>query len=115
MRYLVEYLLVFMLIFLFHFWFIIRKNKKYDKNKIPVELMYLKKRYNLSLKNITYSNFVWIYSLIDTFIIATVYIIVMYLVKGFVWQIIIGSVLLILLIIICYGLLAKCYLKREGK
>ena len=35
-----------------------------------------------------------------------------YLIKGFIFQILIGFVLLILLIIIAYGLLGRYYMKR---
>ena len=38
--------------------------------------------------------------------------VVVYLVKGFIFQLVIGMVLLLLLIIICYGLMAKIYIKK---
>lgn len=115
LRVLVEYFLVFIGVFIITYILFIRKNKKYDKNKVPVELLYLVKLYNLNIKKINYKKFVWIYSLINTFIITTVYILITYLLDNLIMQIIIGVVLLILLIIICYGLLGRCYMKKEGE
>lgn len=109
-----EYLIVFIIMFIINYFLYIRKKKKLNKNKIPVELYYLISMYKLDIKKINYKKFLWIYSFVNTFIVSTIYIIVVYLVEGFVWQLLIGMVLLILLIIICYGLLGRYYQKKEG-
>lgn len=112
---LVEYLIVFVLIFIVNYIFFVRKNTRYNKNKVPLELLYLVRLYNLDIKKIKYKKFVYIYSFINTFIISTVYIVINYLVSNLILKIIIGIVLLILFIIVCYGLLARYYMKKEGK
>lgn len=109
-----EYLIVFIIIFIINYFLYIRKKKRLNKNKVPVELYYLVSMYKLDIKKIKYKKFLWIYSFINTFIVSTIYIIVVYLVEGFLWQLLIGTVLLILLIIICYGLLGRYYQKKEG-
>lgn len=109
-----EYLIVFTIILIINYFLYVRKKKRLNKNKIPVELFYLISMYKLDIKKINYKKFLWIYSFVNTFIVSTIYIIVVYLVEGFVWQILIGMVLLILLIIICYGLLGRYYQKKEG-
>ena len=111
----VVYAIVFLTLFVVHYIFFIRKNKKYDKNKVPLELIYLVKLYNLNIKKINYKSFLWIYSLINTFIMTTVYILITYLLEKLILQIIIGVILLILFIIICYGLLGRYYMKKEGR
>ena len=88
----------------------IRGKKEYDKNKIPTELLYLKKVYHVDISKIDYGKFVVTYSLINTFIITTIYIIIMYLVDTIIFRLIVGVILLVLMIIICYGFLAKYYL-----
>ena len=113
-RVLVEYLIVFLVVFILTYIFFVRKNKKYNKNKIPIELLYLVKVYNLDIKKINYKKFIWIYSFINTFIISTVYILITYLLESLILQIIVGTILLILLIIICYGILGRYYMKKEG-
>lgn len=109
-----EYLIVFIIIFIINYFLYIRKKKRLNKNKVPVELYYLVSMYKLDINKIKYKKFLWIYSFINTFIVSTIYIIVVYLVEGFLWQLLIGTVLLILLIIICYGLLGRYYQKKEG-
>lgn len=109
-----EYLIVFIIIFIINYFLYIRKKKRLNKNKVPVELYYLVSMYKLDIKKIKYKKFLWIYSFINTFIVSTIYIIVVYLVEGFLWQLLIGTVLLILLIIICYGLLGRYYQMKEG-
>ena len=112
---LIEYIIVFVVVFIINYFLFVRKNKKYNKNKLPIELLYIVKLYDLDIKRINYKKFVWIYSIINTFIISTVYIIISYLLNNLLLQIIVGVVLLILFIIICYGLLARYYMKKEGK
>ncbi len=109
-----EYLIVFIIIFIINYFLYVRKKKRLNKNKVPVELYYLVSMYKLDINKIKYKEFLWTYSFINTFIISTIYIIVVYLVEGFIWQLLIGMVLLILLIIICYGLLGRYYQKKEG-
>lgn len=109
-----EYLIVFTIIFIINYFLYVRKKKRLNKNKMPVELFYLISMYKLDIKKINYKKFLWIYSFVNTFIVSTIYIIVVYLVEGFIWQLLIGMVLLILLIIICYGLLGRYYQKKEG-
>ena len=110
-----EYLIVFLVIFILNYFFFIRNKEKYNKKKIPYELYYLKSIYNINLKKDNYKKFVWVYSLTNTFIITTSYIIVVELVKGILLQVVVGLVLIILLIIICYGLLGRYYNWKEGK
>lgn len=109
-----EYLIVFIIIFIINYFLYVRKKKRLNKNKVPVELYYLVSMYKLDINKIKYKEFLWTYSFINTFIISTIYIIVVYLVEGFIWQLLIGMVLLILLIIICYGVLGRYYQKKEG-
>ena len=115
LRVCVEYLLVFLGVFIISYILFIRKNKKYNKNKVPIELLYLVKVYNLDIKKIDYRKFIWIYSFVNTFIISTVYILITYLVDNLILQMIIGIILLILFIIVCYGLIGRYYMKKEGK
>ncbi len=110
-----EYLGVFIIVFLLNYFFFIRKKKTYNKNEVPVELAYLVNLYKINIKKINYRNFVWIYSMTNTFIITTIYIIVANLIDKFIFQLIVGLVLLILMIVICYGIIGRIYEKRGEK
>ena len=115
LKIILEYLLVFIAVFIVNYLLFVKKNKRLNKNKVPLELLYLVRVYDLDIKKIKYKKFVWIYSLINTFIISTVYIIMTYLLDKLIMQITIGVILLVLFIIICYGLLGRYYIKKEGR
>ena len=112
---LIEYIIVLVFLFILNYFLFIRKKTKLNKKKVPIELNYLINIYKINVKKLNYKNFVWTYNMINAFIIATIYIIIVYLLDNLILQIIIGMILLILLIIICYGLLGRYYQKKEGK
>ena len=82
---------------------------------MPLELIYLANIYGIDPKKLKYRKFQYTYSLINSFIITTTYLAVIYLIKTMIMKVIIGIVLLVLLIIICYGLLGRYYLYQEEK
>lgn len=109
---LLEYVIAYVLVFVFYFFLFVRKKTKYNKNKVPVEFYYLISLYGLDQKKINYKNFVYISAFINTFIIVTTYIITFKLLDNLFWQFLIGVVIIVLLIIICYGMLGRYYQKR---
>ena len=112
MRILLEYLLVFLVISICYYVFFAKKRKKYGKKNVCIELYYLVNVYGVDPKKIDFKKFNIACSIINAFIISSVYIVVLYLVNNLLFQIIIGIVLLLLLIIICYGVLARVYIKK---
>lgn len=112
---LLEYIIAYILVYILYFFIFVRKKTKYDKNKVPVEFYYLVSLYKLNQKKINYKKFIYASSFINTFIIVTTYIIISRLLDKWVWQLIVGIVIIILLIIICYGLLGRYYQKRGKK
>ena len=112
---LIEIIIVFTLVFLLNYFLFVRKNKKLKKDEMPLELIYLSGIYGIDPKKINFRKFQYTYSLINSFIITTTYMLVIYLVKNMLLKVIIGIVLLVLLIIICYGLLGRYYLYLEEK
>lgn len=115
MNIVLEYVVVFIGVFIFNYFVTKVSSKKLSKNQVPTEVLYLKKVYKVTIPKKSYPKFMIICSLINTFIISTIYIIIMYLVNYIILRIVIGVILLILMIIICYGFLAKYYLWKEGR
>lgn len=111
----IETLLIFIAVFLFNYIVFVRKNKKLKKDEMPLELIYLSNIYGIDPKKLKYRKFQYTYSLINSFIITATYLAVIYLVKTMIMKVIIGIVLLVLLIIVCYGLLGRYYLYKEEK
>lgn len=112
---LIEAGIVFVLVFLLNYFLFVRKNKKLKEKEMPLELIYLSAIYGIDPKKINFRRFQYTYSVLNSFIITTTYMLVVYLVKYMLLKVIIGIVLLILLIIICYGLLGRYYLYKEEK
>ena len=111
----IEIFVVFTLVFLLNYFLFVRKNKKLKKDEMPLELIYLSGIYGIDPKKINFRRFQYAYSLINAFIITTTYMLVIYLVKYMIFKVIIGIVILVLLIIICYGLLGRYYMYKEDK
>lgn len=107
-----EFIIAYVLVFILYFFIFVRKKTTYNKNKVPVEFYYLVSLYKLNQKSINYKKFIYATAFINTFIIVTTYIIVSKLLSKWVWQLIAGIIIIILLIIICYGLLGRYYQKR---
>lgn len=127
MNIILEYVIVFISVYLINYFmnaknFLVKdKNKKNnrknrnDDNKRPMaEVSYLKKIYGVNIDKLDYNKVIRICIFVNTFIITTIYIILIYLVPNLVLKLIIGLVLLILMTIICYGLLGRYFLWKEG-
>lgn len=112
---LLDFGISYVLIFIVYYLFFIMKKTKYNPNRVPVEYYYLIRVYGLDQKKINYKRFVYVMGFINTFIIASSYVIVFHLLDNFIWQLLCGIVLIILLIIIMYGILGRYYQKRGNK
>ena len=111
---LLEYIISYALVFLLYYLIFIRKKTKYNKNKVPVEYYYLVSLDGLRQKDIDYKKFMYISGLVNTFIIVTTYIVVSKLLNKWFIQLLCGIVIIILLIIICYGILGRYYQKKQN-
>jgi uncharacterized membrane protein len=112
---LVETIIVYLVIFFFNYFVFVRKNKKLEKDDMPLELIYLATIYKIDPRKVKFRNFQYTYCFLNAFIITSTYLAVSYLVKNALMKVILGIVLLILLIIICYGLLGRFYQYRQQK
>lgn len=112
---LLEYVIAYILVFILYFFIFVRKKTAYDKNKVPVEFYYLVSLYRLDQNKINYKKFIYATAFINTFIIVTTYIIISKLLSNIIWQVLVGIIIIVLLIIICYGILGRYYQKRGKK
>ena len=108
-----EYIISYALVFLLYYLLFIRKKTKYNKNKVPVEYYYVISLYGLKEKDIDYKIFMYMTLFVNTFIIVTTYIIVFKLLDNWIWMVICGIVIIILLIVICYGIIGRYYQKKQ--
>ena len=108
-----EYIISYALVFLLYYLLFIRKKTKYNKNKVPIEYYYVISLYGLKEKDIDYKKFMYMTLFVNTFIIVTTYIIVFKLLDNWIWMFICGLVIIILLIVICYGIIGRYYQKKQ--
>ena len=108
-----EYIISYALVFLLYYLLFIRKKTKYNKNKVQVEYYYVISLYGLKEKDIDYKKFMYMTLFVNTFIIVTTYIIVFKLLDNWIWMVICGIVIIILLIVICYGIIGRYYQKKQ--
>lgn len=108
-----EYIISYALVFLLYYLLFVRKKTKYNKNKVPVEYYYVISLYGLKEKDIDYKKFMYMTLFVNTFIIVTTYIIVFKLLDNWIWMFICGLVIIILLIVICYGIIGRYYQKKQ--
>ena len=108
-----EYIISYALVFLLYYLLFVRKKTKYNKNKVPVVYFYVICLYGLKEKDIDYKKFMYMTLFVNTFIIVTTYIIVFKLLDNWIWMVICGIVIIILLIVICYGIIGRYYQKKQ--
>ena len=112
---LLEFVIAYVLVFILYFLLFVRKKTTYNKNRVPVEFYYLVSLYKLDQKKINYKKFIYITAFLNSFIIVFTYMIISKLLNKWVWQLLVGIVILSLLIIICYGILGRVYQKKGMK
>ena len=113
MKEIISFLIYFILIYLFYLLTVILRRNKYDKYKKSKQVIYFVKKYNLDFDKISFSKFINILSLINSFIMAITIILVQYL-PNLILKLIVAFIALIVLILACYKLLG-IYIERRNK
>ena len=114
MSFIREYLIMFVILYIINIIILFFIKRKFKKNKSVPLLFYLKKLYNIKMNKSIYNKYIWLFAFINTFIIDTSYMAIIYLLKNNILRFIFGIIIIILLIIICYGIFARVYLWKEG-
>ena len=112
---LLESVIAYALVFILYWLIFVRKKTTYDKNKVPVEFYYLVSVYKLDQNKINYKKFIYIAAFINSFIIVFTYMIISRLLHKWIWQLLVGIIIIVLLIAICYGILGRIYQKKGMK
>lgn len=109
MEFLVNFILIFVVVYSCYYVMSVRKARKNGKH-VPVEVQYLLIKYQISLKKIRYKRFVNSVALIGSFDIALVGSFILYI-KGMVFQLLFGFILLVPIILISFRFLGNYYQK----
>ena len=108
MEYLYTFLFCFTIIFIFYFLVIYARKKGVEAFKKGKQLAYFKNVYNLKITNDNIKKFILALSLTNAFIIALV-VTIIEIFDNLVLKLLLGFLILLPLIIVCYGALAKVF------
>ncbi len=108
---LVLFIMTFLLVFIIYELFLVRKAKKDKRRKKPIEVNYLIGKYNLDINKLNYRRLLNIISVVSAFDISLVVTIVS-LFNNFLFQLLVGFVLIMLLIIVSYDIVGRIYKKK---
>ena len=109
---LIWFVITFLVVYLFYFFLQIFRRKELNRNKVPVELVYLLKKYHLNLKVINYRSIMQKIALVSAFDIAFTATFVMKFVKNIYLAVLIGALLLIPLILITFNFIGIYYVRK---
>lgn len=111
----IEFTLTFLVVYLIYFLVVIRKNKKYDPNYVPVEVNLILMKHKIDIKKINYKKMlVWI-SLISSFNIALVVTVVFNCVNNIYLGILFSLLIVIPFSLIGYNTIGQYFEKNSSK
>ncbi len=113
MKILISYVIYFVVIYLFYLFTVILNKKKHEKYKRSKQIMLFVKRYNLDFKKISFTKFLNIVALTNSFIMSTTIMLLEYVPNLFL-KLVIAFVALMALIPSCYRLIG-IYIERRNK
>ena len=108
------FMITFVIVFIVYLiiYFVKRKQGKLDKMK---EFDILATKFNLKRKNINVNRLGLVFVLVNSLIISITGTVCTSIDLGVIWQLLIAFVLLMALIILCYGFIGKILQKKERK
>jgi len=107
----VLFMMTFLFVFLIYQLFIVRKAKRRNSSKKPMEVKYLEMRYHIDLKQINYKRLLLVISVVSAFDIALLVSIVM-MIHNYFLEILVALLLVIPLILFSYHLVGVYYVKK---
>ena len=102
----------FILVFLFYLIYFNRKKIKNGDYKKLTEVNYLVRKFDLNMQKIKYKKLLWIINFTNAFIISFTFTIIV-IIKGFVWGLLVGFVILMILIYSLYEIIGRVLKKRS--
>lgn len=114
MEFLLVFVFCFVVVYLVYYSVIVFRKKGLEAFKKGKQVLFFKNAYHLDLNKLNYKKFANSLSLVNAFIIALT-VTVVELFDALIWKLLLGFLVLIPLILICYYVLGKIYKKKEGK
>lgn len=103
---------IFLVIYIFYLIFGVLKKKKFNVDKIPVELRFLIKKYHLDMSKINYRSIMNMIGLASSFVISFTATFIFKYIKNELLMILIGGLMIIPLIFITFNFIGLYYRKK---
>ena len=103
---------IFLVIYIFYLIFGVLKKKKFNADKIPVELRFLIKKYQLDMSKINYRSIMNMIGLASSFVISFTATFIFKYIKNELLMILIGGLMIIPLIFITFNFIGLYYRKK---
>ena len=103
---------IFLVIYIFYLIFGVLKRKKFNIDKIPVELRFLIKKYHLDMSKINYRSIMNMIGLASSFVISFTATFIFKYIKNELLMILIGGLMIIPLIFITFNFIGLYYKKK---
>ncbi len=107
----VLFMMTFLLLFLIYQLFIVRKAKRRNSAKKPMEVRYLESCYHLDLKLIDYKKLLLVISIVSSFDIALLVSIVM-MIRHYILEILVAIIIVIPLVLFSYHFVGMYYVRK---
>ena len=103
---------IFIVIYVFYLFFSVLKKKKFNKNKVPVELRLLINKYRLDMSKINYRGIMNRIALVSSFDIAFVATFIFRFIESVFWAIVVGAIMIVPVILITFNFIGLYYTKK---
>ncbi len=108
------FLICFVIVYLVYYLVIVSRKKGLEAFKTGKQLLFFKNAYKLDIENLNHKKFANSLSLVNAFIIAITVTLLEFF-DSLIIKLVVGFVILIPLILICYYILGRVYKKKEVK
>ena len=111
---LIEFLIIFIVVYGFYYFFIIKKCKK-DKKVVPAEVNLILSIYKIDVEKIDLYKMIKVVSLVTTIILSLIITIISEFFDNTIILLVFGTLISVLVAIICYRFIGKYYEKISNK
>lgn len=111
----IEFILTFIAIYLIYYFVIIRKNKIFDPNRVPVEVNLIVMRHKIDMKKVNYVKMLRLISLVSSLDIALIVTIVFRLIDNIYLGVFISLLIIVPLSLIGYNMIGRYFEKNSPK
>ena len=109
----IEFILTFVAVYLIYFFVVIKKNKVFDPNYVPVEVNLIVMRHKIDMKKIDYPKMLRLISLVSSLDIALIVTLVFRLVNNVYLGILISLLIVVPISLIGYSMIGRYFEKNS--